>query len=103
MTVARGRTSTQMPSHPDRGQMEAAYLAAIVESSDDAIIGKDLAGIITSWNRGAEEIFGYTPDEAVGRPIQILFPPERVGEEDGIVEQIRRGERVDHHETVRRR
>lgn len=92
-----------MPSQPDRGVTDAAYLAAIVESSDDGIIGKDLSGIIRSWNRGAQEIFGYLAEEVIGRPIQILFPPDRVGEEDQIVERIRRGERVDHHETVRRR
>jgi len=80
-----------------------AYLAAIVESSDDAIVGKTLEGIVTSWNRGAETIFGYGPEEIIGRPIALLFPPDRLKEEDLILDRIRRGERVDHFETVRRR
>ena len=82
--------------------MESAYLAAIVESSDDAIIGKDLDSIVMSWNRGAEAIFGYTADEIVGRSITLLFPPDRLDEETRIVEQLKRGERVVHRETVRR-
>ena len=85
------------------GAMGPAYLAAIVESSDDAIIGKDLAGIIVSWNHGAEAIFGYTADEVIGRSIGILFPPHRLAEEAGIVEKLKRGERIEHRETVRRR
>lgn len=78
-------------------------LAAIVQSSDDAIISKDLNGIITSWNEGARRIFGYTSEEVVGRPITILMPPERVNEEPGVLARIRRGESVDHYETIRRR
>src|SRR4029453_6708037 len=81
----------------------SAKLAAIVESSDDAIIGKDLNGIITTWNRGAERLFGYTDREAMGQSITILMPPDRVAEEVVILERIRRGERIDHFETVRRR
>jgi len=76
-------------------------LSAIIESSDDAIIGKDLTGRITSWNRGAERIFGYSQQEALGRPITMLIPPERLGEETEILRRIRAGERVDHFETVR--
>ncbi len=83
--------------------MDTAYLAAIIESSDDGIIGKDLGGIIRSWNRGAEAIFGYRAEEVIGRPVQILFPPDRLDEEAMIVEQIIRGLRVEHHETIRRR
>jgi PAS domain S-box-containing protein len=76
-------------------------LAAIIGSSDDAIIGKTLEGIITSWNRGAERIFGYTEEEAVGRPKTMLFPPDLLGEEDVILARLRRGERIEHFESVR--
>jgi PAS domain S-box-containing protein len=78
-----------------------ARLAAIVESSDDAIISKSLDGIIRTWNRGAERIFGYTAAEAIGRPITMLMPPDRVSEERVILERLRRGDRVDHYETIR--
>jgi PAS domain S-box-containing protein len=78
-------------------------LAAIVESSDDAIVSKDLNGVITSWNRGAEELFGYTADEAVGRSITILIPPDRLPEEDMVLGHVRRGERVEHFDTIRMR
>jgi PAS domain S-box-containing protein len=81
----------------------ARWLAAIVESSDDAIVSKDLDGIITSWNRGARELFGYTAEEAIGRSITILIPPDRLSEEDMVLGRIRRGERVEHFDTVRRR
>jgi diguanylate cyclase (GGDEF)-like protein/PAS domain S-box-containing protein len=76
-------------------------LAAIVESSDDAIIGKDLNGIITSWNKGAERIYGYAAEEVVGRPISILVPSSNAEEIPSILEKIRRGERVEHYETIR--
>jgi PAS domain S-box-containing protein len=76
-------------------------LAAIVEASDDAIISKTLDGVVRSWNRGAERLFGYTADEAVGRPINLIIPPERQDEERSILERLRRGERVEHFETVR--
>src|SRR4051812_17808472 len=78
-------------------------LAAIVESSDDAIVSKDLNGIITSWNRGAEELFGYTADEAVGQSITILIPAERLAEEDMVLGRVRSGLRVEHFDTVRMR
>lgn len=81
----------------------AQRLASIVEFSDDAIASKDLNGIVTSWNRGAERIFGYSAEEIVGRSITILIPPDHLAEEPRILERIRRGERVDHYETVRRR
>jgi PAS domain S-box-containing protein len=78
-------------------------LAAIVNSSEDAIISKDLNGVIMSWNAGAERLFGYTATEAIGRPGVMLIPPDRLNEEPEILERIRRGERVEHYETVRRR
>ena len=78
-------------------------IAAIVESSDDAIISKDLNGTIATWNRGAERIFGYVAEEVIGKPITILIPPDRHQEETEIIEHIRRGERVEHYETVRMR
>ncbi len=80
-----------------------AFLAAIVESSDDAIVSKDLEGTVTSWNRGAERLFGYTAREMVGHSIVRLIPADRVAEEAEILRRIRRAEKVDHFETVRRR
>jgi PAS domain S-box-containing protein len=80
---------------------EHARLASIVEFSDDAIISKDLDGIITSWNPGAEQLFGYAPEEAVGKPMAMLIPPERSSEEPTILQRIARGETTDHFETVR--
>jgi PAS domain S-box-containing protein len=78
-----------------------AHLAAIVASSDDAIISKDLFGVVKSWNRGAEQLFGYLAEEMIGQPITILLPEDRLEEETSILERVRRGERVDHFETVR--
>jgi two-component system CheB/CheR fusion protein len=83
--------------------LTAGRLAAIVESSDDAIVSKALDGTITSWNPAAERLFGYTAEEAIGSPIWILAPPDRKNEMPAILERIRRGEKVDHYETVRRR
>ena len=79
----------------------ASWLAAIIESSNDAIIGKDLNSIITSWNKGAEKIFGYTAGEMVGTSIMRLIPAERQDEEGQILGRIKRGESLQHFETVR--
>jgi len=83
-------------------ELAQAYLAAIVESSSDAIISKTLDGVITSWNKGAQQIFGYSAEEAIGRNVTMLFPPERQSEEIDILGKMRRGERIDHYETIRR-
>lgn len=89
----------------DRTEVDRSngLLAAIVDSSADAIISKNLDGFITSWNKGAERIFGYSADEAVGRHITLIIPKDRLGEETEILSRIRRGERIDHFETIRRR
>ena len=79
------------------------WLASIVESSDDAIVSKTLDGIITSWNSGAERVFGYSASEAIGQPITLVIPQDRQSEEREILTRIRRGERIDHFETVRQR
>jgi PAS domain S-box-containing protein len=76
-------------------------VAAIVESSDDAIVSKNLDGVITSWNKGAERIFGYSAEEAIGQPITIVIPHDRLDEEPAFLTRIRRGERIDHFETIR--
>jgi PAS domain S-box-containing protein len=86
-----------------RADADAQRLISIIESSDDAIVSKDLDGVITSWNRGAERVFGYTAEEVIGKPVTILIPLEQMDEEPEILGRIRRGERVDHYETVRRR
>ena len=84
-----------------RTEIASRQLAAIVASSDDAIVGKDLNSVITSWNYGAEHIFGYTAEEMIGTSIMRLIPPDRQSEEQEILSRIRRGERVDHFETIR--
>jgi PAS domain S-box-containing protein len=86
-----------------RAEETTRRLAAIVETSDDAIISKNLDGVIQTWNRGAERIFGYTAEEAVGKPVTIVIPPERHDEAPGILARLRRGERIDHYQTMRRR
>ena len=85
----------------ERVTIESEHLAAIVRSSDDAILSKDRNAIITSWNVGAQRLYGYTPDEAVGQSVAILIPPDRRGEDMEIVDRILAGERLDHYETER--
>jgi PAS domain S-box-containing protein len=84
-------------------RLDAEMLAAIVASSDDAIISKTLEGVVTSWNAGAERLFGYTAQEAVGKPISMIIPPDRQSEETVILARLREGDRIDHFDTVRRR
>jgi PAS domain S-box-containing protein len=86
-----------------RADQAAHLLASIIETSDDAIVSKDLDGIVTSWNRGAQRVFGYAAEEMIGKPILTLIPEGRHNEESEILERIRSGKRVDHYETVRRR
>ena len=88
-------------SAQQRAKSAQAYLAAIVDSADDAIIAKDLDGVIRSSNAAAERLFGYRQEELVGRPVRILIPPERQFEEDDILSRLHRGERIEHFETVR--
>ena len=90
-----------LPEHGPLGGNVGAWLTAIIDSSDDAIVSKTLDGVITSWNRGAERIFGYRAEEALGRHITFIIPQERRAEEDAVLAQIVRGEKVDHFETVR--
>ena len=101
--MSLGRLFRRLPRlrRGDADPEAAAYLAAIVESSDDAIISKDLSGVIQSWNTGAERMFGYSAAEAVGKPITLIIPPGREAEELQILARLRRGERVEHFETVR--
>lgn len=81
----------------------ASHLGAIISSSDDAIVSKDLNGIVTSWNEAAERLFGFTAEEMIGRSIRTIIPDDRQDEEDEVLARIRRGERVEHFETVRQR
>lgn len=95
-------------AQPDGGNgprtLEAnAWLAAIIDNSDDAILSKSLDGVISSWNPGAERIFGWTAEEAIGRSITLIIPDDRLAEEDMIIGKIEAGQRVDSFETVRRR
>lgn len=86
-----------------RHEEERGKLAAIVEASDDSIISTDFNSIITTWNRGAERLFGYAADEAIGKSVAILLPKDRLDEEPEMLARIRRGERVEHYETIRQR
>jgi PAS domain S-box-containing protein len=104
-SIRRSESAMTLDRPPDLSNSDrdaAAYLAAIVDSSDDAIISKNLNGIIQTWNNGAERIFGYTASEAVGQSILLLIPPDRHQEEATILARLKRGERIEHYETVRR-
>src|SRR5258706_7299790 len=90
-------------SERKRAEDYAQRLTSIVEFSDDAIVSKDLNGVIVSWNAGAERLFGYSAAEIVGQPVTVLIPPERLDEEPGTLARIVRGEHIDHYETIRRR
>jgi PAS domain S-box-containing protein len=89
--------------HRQKTQLALGQLRAVAETSEDAIVTKDLNGIITSWNKGAERIFGYDADEVIGKPVSLLIPADRPDEEPSILGRIRRGQRTEHYETVRRR
>jgi len=95
------RLKVTAPTSGTSPEEQAAWLAEIVASSDDAIIGKNLQGVVTSWNRGAQRLFGYAPEEAIGRSILFLIPPDRQQEEKSIIAKIIAGEPVEHYETVR--
>jgi PAS domain S-box-containing protein len=95
------RCFTRDVTKSEQAERDRAMLAAIIESSQDAIISKTFDGIIRSWNAGAERLFGYAESEAVGRPIMLIIPPERHQEEQDILARLRRGERIEHYETVR--
>jgi PAS domain S-box-containing protein len=97
LAITRDVTAQRAASETQR------FLAAVVESSEDAIVTKNLDGIITSWNKGAEFLFGYTAPEVIGKPVSILIPEERQDEEPNILSRIRKGQRIEHYETVRRR
>jgi PAS domain S-box-containing protein len=99
------RLRTNMKSAPGSSLSESAeqILWSIVENSDDAIITKNLDGIISSWNQSAERIFGYTAEEAIGKPVTILIPSDRHNEEPEILARVRRGVRIHHYETIRQR
>jgi PAS domain S-box-containing protein len=99
--VPSGSASMDQPTDLSSPELAPFWLSALIESADDAIISKTLEGIISSWNKGAERIFGYTADEVIGKPITILIPPDHIDEEPAILARLRAGDRIDHYETVR--
>lgn len=99
----RKRTEQDLNDARAQAHRIQSNLAAIVESSDDAIISKTLQGVISTWNQAAARIFGYTAEEVIGKPITLLIPPTHIDEEPLILQKLRRGERIDHYETVRKR
>ncbi|MGY4474509.1 PAS domain S-box protein [Bradyrhizobium sp. USDA 3364] len=96
-------TPTEIEAALRESEQRLRWLASIIDSSDDAIVSKNLDGIISSWNSGAERIFGYSASEAIGQPITLVIPQDRHSEEREILTRLRRGERIDHFETVRQR
>jgi PAS domain S-box-containing protein len=99
--VINGVIVARVGEYVRRAGVDQQKLASIVESSDDAIVGKSLEGVITSWNRGAQRLLGYSAEEAIGRPIAILIPPDRMREEEQVLASIRAGRRVEPFETIR--
>jgi PAS domain S-box-containing protein len=100
-TALGSNHSREIETALHESEQRLRWLASIVESSDDAIVSKSLDGIISSWNKGAERIFGYSQGEAIGQPITLVIPADRQSEEREILTRIRQGERIDHFETVR--
>ena len=96
-------TPARRQSRARRDDLAANHYKAIIELSEDAILSKDLEGVILSWNQGAVRLFGFTPEEAVGRPVTIIIPLNRLGEEPAILGKSHRGERIKHFETIRQR
>src|SRR6476646_2068241 len=101
--MSKWPSSSAMNSKDERPPKPSAnsHLAAIIESSEDAIASKDLNGIITSWNKSAERLFGYTAEEIIGQPVTLIIPPELHDDEPKILAKIRAGERIEHFQTVR--
>jgi PAS domain S-box-containing protein len=99
--IKRKTQSSKRPHRPQKVRQSTTLLASIIDSSDDAIIGKTLKGIITSWNQGAQRIYGYSAEEVIGKPISILAPPDRPDEISEILKKIGRGKRIEHFESVR--
>jgi PAS domain S-box-containing protein len=95
------KTITESLNQFQISELAPYWLSAIIDSADDAIITKTLEGIITSWNKGAQRIFGYTAEEVIGKPVLILIPPDHLDEEPEILARLRRGERIEHYETIR--
>src|SRR5687767_1778575 len=100
-TTSTGGSTVDELTNLRSPELAPYWLSAIIESADDAVISKTLDGIITSWNKGAERIFGYTADEVIGKPVTILIPAGHEDEEPSILARLRAGDRIEHYETVR--